>query len=85
MNKFVYGLCLLIAISANWACHADTNSLEETQYKALLESTGPGYMWLAPDQQWLVMGDAEIYQTQEYLEPRRFFFAAGKALHRLLW
>lgn len=50
MNKFIYGLCLLIAISANWNGYAHTKPLEETQYKALLENTGPGHMWLAPDQ-----------------------------------
>jgi len=82
MNKFIYGLCLLIAISANWNGYAHTKPLEETQYKALLENTGPGHMWLAPDQQWLVMGDTEKYQAQQDLEPRRYFFAAGIALHR---
>jgi len=82
MNKFVNVLWLLIALAVSWSCHARSESAVGPQYAALLENAGPGNMWLAPDQQWLVMGDAAQFQAQQQLDPRWYFFAAGKALHR---
>lgn len=53
----------------------------EPKYQKLFESTGPGHMWLAPDQQWLVMAEAEKFIPLTQLVQKSFFNAAGRAFH----
>lgn len=81
MNKLWCFLVSVIWLALTCSCLALELPELEPKYQKLFGSTGPGQMWLAPDQQWLVMAEAEKFIPFTQLAQKSYFTAAGRAFH----
>lgn len=84
MNRQLHD-CIRLLFTALLLCVFQAQAASSmAQYETLLKSVGPGHLWQAPDQQWLIMAQAKNYPALVPLSPQSYFAAAGKSFSTTL-
>lgn len=79
MNKLWRYVVGVFWLGFAFSCLAVELAELEPKYQKLFDSNGPGLLWLAPDQQWLVMAEAEKFIPFNQLVQKSYFHAAGRS------